>query len=395
MIFANVIKPTHICNLACTYCYNDDVRDPIMKDGVLARTIQQTFEYAASRPVFKKIEFIWHGGEPMVPGLGFYERVVAMQESFKGDIPYQNLIQTNGILINDKWLEFFKEHKFAVSISIDGPKALHDVYRLTHKGEGSFDRVFRAINMVRDAGLPIAVCMVMSRATIDKCEELLEFFSANRLHFEVIPMTRSGAARDNFADLGLDPEEYGRAWCKMYDLWMDLSGEDYVQCADFINKTRSILYGMGMDCFGLANCSHSNVSTDPVGDVFPCATLSGTDTVCYGNIAERDFSEILLSPAARDFQTRGIDPECARCDWQHVCHGGCVSRSYKFHGDIHKRDYYCPSLYMMYEHVATRLKERGIEPGAQNPFHNTNGIDPVVFERLHSSARTGPMCTAG
>jgi len=107
MAFVAIVKPTHICNLACTYCYNDDVRDPIMKDNTLNRVIDQVVLYASQLPQpIRKIEFIWHGGEPTVPGLRFYEKVVAQQKQCS-NIHIENSIQTNGVLINEKWLKFF------------------------------------------------------------------------------------------------------------------------------------------------------------------------------------------------------------------------------------------------------------------------------------------------
>lgn len=387
--FANVIKPTHICNLACTYCYNDDARDPIMRDGTLLRTIEQTFAYARKRK-FETIDFIWHGGEPMVPGLGWYRKAMAMQRELADGMHYSNLIQTNGVLINAEWLEFFREHAFEVSISIDGPMALHDAYRKTHQGKGSFERVFAKLNMVKEAGLPLGVCVVLSKATINHVEEILDFFVKNRLPFEVIPVTKSGGARSHYDLLGLDPVEYGEAWVRMYDAWLALGGEDYVMCQDFLFKTRAVIHGHGAHCFGMANCSTDNISTDPVGDIFPCSTLSGTDEVKYGNICEDDLDEIMAAQVAKMFLARPVDPECSTCKWQHVCHGGCVSRSFKFHGDIGKRDYYCPSLYRIHDHIEQRLSERGIGAGAPHVFHMTDGIDPGS---CHSGA--APVNTAG
>lgn len=148
----NVIKPTHICNLACTYCYNDDVRDPIMRPEVLERVISESFRYARTHG-FDGVQFIWHGGEPMVPGLKFYARVAALQDQYRDGLGMRNSVQTNGTLINDKWIDFFRAHDYGVSISIDGPKHMHDIARIDHRGQGSFDRVLKSINMVKAAGL--------------------------------------------------------------------------------------------------------------------------------------------------------------------------------------------------------------------------------------------------
>lgn len=110
LAFSNVIKPTHICNLACSYCYNDDLRDPIMREGTLLRTIEQTFTYVRSKKSLREAHFIWHGGEPMAVGLEFYQRAMAMQRELNQGVKYLNAIQTNGVLLNARWIDFFLEN---------------------------------------------------------------------------------------------------------------------------------------------------------------------------------------------------------------------------------------------------------------------------------------------
>ena len=130
MPFSNVIKPTHLCNISCSYCYNDDVRQPVMALDTLERTISQTFIYAQKIPEAGPIDFIWHGGEPMVAGFDFFNHAIEFQKKHSQGRNYRNIIQTNGLLINRKWIDFFKANKFSISISIDGTKELHDKHRV-------------------------------------------------------------------------------------------------------------------------------------------------------------------------------------------------------------------------------------------------------------------------
>lgn len=357
MIFTNVVKPTHLCNLDCKYCYNDDVRDPIMRIETLERVIAQTFEYVREHTPNRTINFIWHGGEPMIAGLDYFRHVREFQDRFAGGLGYANSLQTNGTLMNPAWLEFLKQAKFDVSISIDGPQDLHDQLRVTRGGRGSYERVAAAIEQVREAGIPLGVCVVISQANIAHVERIYDFLAERRLPFNIIPLNRSGAARTNFLDVGLDAEEYAGAWIRMYDRWFD-ADEDYVFCTDFVVKTRAIAAGRPADCIGLARCADSNIAVDPVGDVFPCATLSGSKDTRYGSIATSTLAELMESPVAQAYRHRAIDEQCSTCKWQHVCHGGCPARSRKFFGDHNRRDYYCPSLFRIYEHIAAKLQSR-------------------------------------
>lgn len=359
MIFTAVIKPTHICNLACSYCYNDDIRDPIMRDETLARTLEQTFLYVRKYHALRAVNFIWHGGEPMVAGRRFYERVVALQQQFCENTAYSNSIQTNGILIDEAWIDFFRRERFAVSISVDGPKPVHDRFRVDARGRGSYERVMAAIDRVRAAELPLGICVVVSQANLDHMNEIYDLLAARKLPFNVIPINRSGGARDDFRTMGLAPHGYADPWIELYDRWFDAK-DDYIYCSDFVFKTRAIAAGRPADCVGLARCADTNISVDPIGDVFPCAALSGHDDTRYGNIVEADLAELMASGVAARFRNRAVDDQCSRCKWQHVCHGGCPARSYKFFGDPDLRDYYCPSLFRIYEHIEARLAEKGL-----------------------------------
>jgi uncharacterized protein len=305
----------------------------------------------------------------MVPGIKFYKEVMRLEAEYKGATGVTNLIQTNGVLINEEWIDFFKENNFWISISLDGPKHLHDTYRKDKRDRGSFDRVLTAIDKVRAAGLPLGISLVISKATKDHVEEIYDFLVERKLGFNVIPMNRSGGAREKFDQLGLEAHEYGEAWIKMYDRWFN-SDEDYAYCMDFTLLTRSIMAGRAAECIGLARCADTNISVDPIGDVYACASLSGHARNIYGNILKSDLDTIMTSSrVALDYRNRRIDPQCAECKWQHVCHGGCPARAYKFHGDHHQRDYYCPSLFSMYEHIERRIGEKGFAPAAPHRGH--------------------------
>jgi len=328
-----------------------------MHDDVLHRTIEQTFSYVRRFEQDRVVSFVWHGGEPLLAKRTFYERALQYQAKYAEGVRCENSIQTNGTLINDSWLDFFKLANFSVSISIDGPSYLHDSNRVDHQGRSTYQKVVEAIQKVQAADIPFGVCVVISRSNKDHVGEIYDLMAEHNLPFNIIPLNRSGIARDNFKDVGLGSDEYAPAWIEMYDRWFDAS-EDYVYCSDFVYKTRAILSGRPADCVALAQCSSSNISVDPVGDVYPCASLSGHADTRYGNILEHSLEELLNTDTASDYRNRKTDPQCSRCKWQHVCHGGCQARAYKFFQDHHERDYYCPSLFRIYEHIAQRLGEK-------------------------------------
>ena len=112
-----------------------------MADGLLEEFIRQ---YIATRGDTDFAEFTWHGGEPTLVGLDFYRKVVRLQRQHAGGKRIDNALQTNGLLLDDAWCEFLHEHGFLVGLSIDGPKHLHDRFRLSRGGRPTFDRVYKA-----------------------------------------------------------------------------------------------------------------------------------------------------------------------------------------------------------------------------------------------------------
>lgn len=389
MWFTNVVKPTHRCNLNCVYCYNEDTRHPVMPLNILERTIEQTFLYACSLDPLTSVDFIWHGGEPMSVGMDFYSKALAIQAKASLHMSYANSIQTNGTLLDNRWIDFFKVHNFDVSLSLDGPESLNDSTRRYSGGDGSFRHVMRGIRLLRDAAIPHGVCVVISQSNRHRTDEIFDFLVKQQLPFNIIPLTRSGAALTGYTDIGIGPDEYADPWIKLFDRWFDASGNDYVQCTDFVRKSRAILLGRPTDCIGQEQCASHHVSTDPDGYVYPCATLSGDPDWSYGNISEQDLIKLMATPQAISSRNRQIDEHCKSCKWQHVCHGGCMSRSIKYFGTHNTRDYYCPSLYRIYDHIEHKLRQRtGLDLSAL-PSPNHIDVRPVAEARPLTLRRIG------
>src|SRR5579872_761366 len=147
--FHVMAKPTGaICNLDCTYCFFLDKEELYpgsrfrMSDRVLETYIKQLIDGHRSN----EVTVAWQGGEPTIMGVDFYRRAVSYQERFKRPgMTFENTMQTNGTLLDDEWCEFFKEHRFLIGLSIDGPRELHDANRVDKGGKPTFDRVMRGL----------------------------------------------------------------------------------------------------------------------------------------------------------------------------------------------------------------------------------------------------------
>jgi uncharacterized protein len=144
--FQAFVKPVGaMCNLNCSYCYYNDVNKTsgetglrLMTDTVLEKYIIQHFDASRGPVVF----FSWHGGEPLLAGIRFYEKALTLQEKYKPEgVTVRNGIQTNGSLLDKAWCSFLNVNNFYVGISIDGTRELHDEFRRSKGGVPSFRMV--------------------------------------------------------------------------------------------------------------------------------------------------------------------------------------------------------------------------------------------------------------
>ena len=155
--FHLLAKPTGaVCNLDCAYCFflSKEMLYPgsrfRMADDLLETYVRQLIEAHAGVP---EVTIAWQGGEPTLMGWSSSARSVELASGICGrGRRVEHTIQTNGTLLDDEWAAFFKEHDFLVGISIDGPRELHDAYRVNKGGKGSFDQVMAGLGHLREPG---------------------------------------------------------------------------------------------------------------------------------------------------------------------------------------------------------------------------------------------------
>lgn len=171
-----VLQASPFCNLDCDYCYLPDRGDRTrMGLEVLERIVAQVM---ASGLVGDTLPVVWHAGEPMAVPRDWYEAAFAIVARQAGPRRVQHHFQTNGVLIDAAWCEFFRRHGVRVGISIDGPAALHDRHRRRRDGRGTHAQVMRGIAQLRSAGIGFHTIAVLTREALDQADALFDFFVA-------------------------------------------------------------------------------------------------------------------------------------------------------------------------------------------------------------------------
>ena len=178
-----VIQPTPFCNMRCRYCYLPD-RDSHakMSDAVL-RAVLESIEH--SDLVGKNPTIVWHAGEPLTIGKAFFRRALeaTRQITLRGEKVVSHSVQTNAVLLDDSWLDLFQPHNVRLGLSIDGPAELHDAHRRTRQGGGTHERVMKAVQLLHARSYPFSAIMVITRDTLDRADEVFDFFFGAEIPF--------------------------------------------------------------------------------------------------------------------------------------------------------------------------------------------------------------------
>lgn len=374
--FTIMAKPAGaLCNLDCHYCFylEKETLYPAaraMPDDVLEHYVRS---YIAAQPC-DHVTFAWQGGEPTLLGVDFFRRAVALQHIHAGGKTIENAFQTNGVLLNDEWCKFFRDNDFLVGISIDGPRGLHDRYRVNKGGKGTYKQVRRGIDLLQKHGVEFNTLTVLHRHNVDDPVRLYRFLKSigSRYH-QYIPIferlgvgqTEAGlslvspafAGQAEVTDWSLTSEQYGRFLVETFDEWVcEDVGQISVQMFD---STLSSWIGRGASlCIFAETCGHG-LAMEHNGDVYACDHYVYPD-YRLGNIMEEDLSALVDGDRQRAFgqaKAAGLPRQCVECDFRFACNGGCPKHRVAITADGEAGlNYFCAAYKQFFRHSAPQMR---------------------------------------
>lgn len=324
-----VLQPTAFCNINCSYCYLPD-RDNkhVLAQSTVARLFTELFASGWSAP---RLTVIWHAGEPLVAPVAFYREAFETIERLRPSaVTVSHAFQTNGTLIDDDWCALFRDWKVGVGVSLDGPRALHDANRKTRSGVGTFDRTIAGIRRLQDAKLPFHVISVLSAASLDDPDGLLDFYLAHGIDQVCFNVEESEGAHISqlftAADLHRRYETFlRRFWHKAReDGRIKFVREIDLAIPRVFRPSEASARNVQIEPLAMLNVdSHGNVSSFS-------PELLGLKNAAYddfllGNINTHSLAELhdacLQSALYRDIQS-GVAACRAECEYFSVCGGG-------------------------------------------------------------------------
>ena len=355
-----LIKPASaVCNLDCDYCfYLDREADPYsalpgrrMTEETLSRLVDTYLFYS-----YPQSTFAFQGGEPTLAGPAFFEKLVKLQEQYgRNGHCVSNAMQTNGVLLDDRWCELFKQYNWLIGVSIDGPEAVHDFYRVNKARAGTWRKVMDGVGCLKKHGVEFNALCVVSQANAGRAREVYAFFrSLNIDHVQYIPLSE-------FDGLGqplpftITPEQYGRFLCETFELWWPERRRVRIRYFDNIAEA---LAGQKPGSCTMHETCDSYVVVEFNGDVYPCDFFVESAWK-LGNINLDSWSEIARRQRRYQFAANKAIPhaECLKCEYQSICHGGCPKHRHDPHRSFDELDYFCTAYKMIFGKAVEPLKQ--------------------------------------
>jgi uncharacterized protein len=344
-----------ICNLDCRYCfylekeemYEQERRKErpswAMPDEVLQKYIR---EYIESQDV-PEINFAWQGGEPTLLGVRFFRRVVELQREWAGGKKIVNAFQTNGTLLDDEWGAFLAENGFLIGLSIDGPRELHDAYRVDKQDRPTFDRVMAGMEVLKRHQVEFNTLTVVNRKNSQRPLDVYRFLKEHGSgYMQFIPLVeratpgplqtadgliqlslasppKPSSEKSPVTEWSVRAEDYGAFLTTLFDEWVRKDiGKVFVQQFDV---ALGIWAGQGSALCVFSETCGKALALEHNGDLYAC------DHYVYpeyrlGNLRETPLEELVNSPAMEKFgaDKRDTLPKCCReCSVRFACHGEC------------------------------------------------------------------------
>jgi uncharacterized protein len=385
------------CNIDCTYCFflskqalypNEKTR---MSEATLEAYIRQLIESHRT----PEVTVAWQGGEPTLMRVEFFRRAVELVAKYRR--PGQTVrhtIQTNGLLLDDEWCAFFKEHGFLVGLSVDGPREMHDAYRVDRRGKGTFDLVMKGCQAIRRHGVEFNILCTVNAANQDHGRAVYRFFrdELGAKWVQFIPVVER-ATEDTLAvanqgwseqpgrerllytqtgnlvtDRTVGGRQYGQFLIDVFEEWVrhDVA-KVFVQLFDV---TLEAYFGRHLLCIHAPTCGYGP-ALEHNGDLYACDHFV-EPRYRLGNIHETHMLKLVASPEQRRFgddKRDTLTAQCRSCEVRSLCHGGCPKDRFAYSREGEPgHNYLCAGLELFFKHtqpamqVMVRLLQQGRPP---------------------------------
>lgn len=322
-----MLKPaSSACNMRCRYCFYADVsslRDcpsyGLMTAEVRERVIENIF---ASLAPGDRLNLAFQGGEPTLAGLGWFRALTEQVRTIGKGVRVSYSLQTNGLLLDDEWCAFLKEHRFLVGLSLDGYAKNHNACRPDHKGEGTFSRILEAKQRMDRHGVDYNVLTVLTNELARHPQQVWRFLKEQDIRYvQFIPCL--GPLEGEDSPYALTPRRYAEFYTGLFDRWHEAFARDeYISVKLFDDLVRLLAFGECNACGLLGFCTPQLI-VEADGGVYPC-DFYVLDNYRMGDLSKEPLDSF-WPEKAKTFLEREREalPLCGSCPFRRICNGGC------------------------------------------------------------------------
>ncbi len=330
-----------------------------MSNAVMQRYIRQTLRAGQTT-------IAWQGGEPTLMGLDFFRKAMeVVRKHQKAGVEVEQTIQTNGILLSEEWCQFMRENGFLVGISLDGPRYLHNAYRKDKNGNGTFDRVIRAVRLMQKHQVKFNILCTVNALNSQHPLDTYRFFrdqmSARYVQFIPIVEPVNSSGNQNGAEVThqtVPADAYGQFLIKIFDEW--LQGDVGTMFVPFFDAIlAAYLYGTSSVCTLRPTCGDA-LALEHNGDVYSCDHFVEPENL-LGNITETPLVKLVYSEKQRAFATAKqstLPRYCQNCRHLFTCHGECPkNRILQTPDGEPGLNWLCSGLKAFFEHTEPAMRK--------------------------------------
>lgn len=349
--FTLLIKPASAdCNMNCRYCFYLE-KSSLYPQQKIHRMSEDTLEKLVSsymntdQPCYT---FGWQGGEPTLMGTDFFKNAVSLQKKYgRPESLVTNGLQTNATLINERLARFLAKYRFLLGVSLDGPRHIHDYYRKLHDGQGTFERVMKGIEILKNADVDFNILVLVNDYNFNRAGEIYNFLVENGFYYhQYIPCVEydSEGKPEPFS---INGEQWGIFLTELFNKWYPddiyrVSIRLFDSILQYMVNGRSTICHMKNDC-----CQYFVIEYN--GDVYPCDFFVRKE-LKLGNVHTHSWEELLDSKKYMEFGKAKSDFGylCNPCQYLEICYGDCLKHRFFLPGNSSRLSTLCSGWKMFY-----------------------------------------------
>jgi len=334
---AITVKPTLSCNMKCKHCFNGE---KLNKSGFIdIKKVKLLFKKASDE--YKSIKVTFHGGEPTLAGINFYNDLFNFQRDLieKTGVQFINLFTTNGLLLTEAFIDLLIKNNTLINVSYDGP--YNDLLR--EKG----GRVLHNIRIIQKKKGRVRCFITLSKGSYQHLNKIYDWFNENELDFKTLPIEKAGYVKDD-ESLIMDPIDFSRTLANVYKRWIcDKNFKvRYYTFEEFSSLRRDKQFK--------PYWFNRKLAINPDGKIYPFGRPNDVN-FSLGYPEEIDKIEEIFQSEKYIELRRILEglyvKKCQKCESLTVCNGVAICMTYMYEEDENILEYSCYKSNLIFQDI--------------------------------------------